>query len=197
MACFCALALVGSDVVGGGGPGQGGVFTIPESGVTIAWEHPTTSPAWSPAVAADGAAIVGLNNENLLRVKLGNSSTASTLAVAGVVQSVPLLGNDGTVYVGALSGELQARKGDMSLAWSITALGTLESSPTLDCGRDAGGAKLAARPGVLYVGSSLGTLYAFVVDSRGIDTTAPWPKHQHDPRNTGNADTPLGEFGCP
>ena len=37
---------------------------------------------------------------------------------------------------------------------------------------------------------------ALIVDSRGIDTTAAWPKYQHDPRNTGNADTPVSEFAC-
>jgi hypothetical protein len=73
----------------------------------------------------------------------------------------------------------------------------VESSATIDCARDAAGSKLAGRPGVLYVGSNSGKLYAFVVDSRGIDTTAPWPKYQHDPRNTGNADTALSEFACP
>jgi hypothetical protein len=122
-----ALALVGSDVVGGGGgPGQGGVFTIPSSGATVSWEHPTTSPAWSPAVGAGGAAIVGLNNDTLLRVELGNSSTASTHPIAGVVQSVPLIGADGTVYLGTLSEQLQARKPDLSLSWSSTGLGTLD-----------------------------------------------------------------------
>ena len=36
-----------------------------------------------------------------------------------------------------------------------------------------------------------------VIDSRGIDTQAPWPKYQHDPRNTGNSATPLTDFACP
>ena len=31
----------------------------------------------------------------------------------------------------------------------------------------------------------------------GIDRTAPWPKFQHDLRNTGNAGTPLTELVCP
>jgi hypothetical protein len=56
---------------------------------------------------------------------------------------------------------------------------------------------LPGRPGTLYVVSPSGDLYAFVIDSRGIDTTAPWPEHQHDPRLTGNASVDLTEFGCP
>ncbi|MBX5481033.1 MAG: hypothetical protein IRZ16_04165 [Myxococcaceae bacterium] len=76
-------------------------------------------------------------------------------------------------------------------------LGDIEASPNIDCTRDSTGAALKGLPGVLYVGSNSGNLYAFVVDSRGIDTSAPWPKYQHDPRNTGNADTDLSEFACP
>jgi hypothetical protein len=38
---------------------------------------------------------------------------------------------------------------------------------------------------------------SFIVDSRGIDTNAPWPKYQHDLRNTGNSTTPMVEFVCP
>ncbi|WP_232293384.1 hypothetical protein [Stigmatella aurantiaca] len=32
---------------------------------------------------------------------------------------------------------------------------------------------------------------AFIVDSPGMDPSAPWPKDQHDARNTGNPVTPI------
>jgi hypothetical protein len=62
-------------------------------------------------------------------------------------------------------------------------------SPTIGCGAFVGPL------GVLYVGSVSGSLYALVVDSPGLDSTAPWPKYQHDVRNTGNPTTPIQS--CP
>jgi len=67
---------------------------------------------------------------------------------------------------------------------------------TIDCTRDDTGTAISA-PGVVYVKSGSTSLSAIVVDSHGIDTTAPWPKYQHDPRNTGNVDTPMTDFVCP
>jgi len=67
---------------------------------------------------------------------------------------------------------------------------------TIDCTRDDAGTAISA-PGVVYVKSGSTSLTAIVVDSHGIDTTAPWPKYQHDPRNTGNVDTPMTDFVCP
>jgi len=49
--------------------------------------------------------------------------------------------------------------------------------------------------GSLYVGSLSGNMFAVVVDSPGLDSTAPWPKYQHDVRNTGNPTTPIQS--CP
>jgi hypothetical protein len=49
--------------------------------------------------------------------------------------------------------------------------------------------------GILYVGSVSGSLFAVVVDSAGLEPTSPWPKYQHDVRNTGNPTTPIQS--CP
>jgi len=64
----------------------------------------------------------------------------------------------------------------------------------MDCARDSGVAAGSAT-GPLYVGTTGGSLYALVVDSPGLDSTAPWPKYQHDVRNTGNPTTPIQS--CP
>jgi hypothetical protein len=105
------------------------------------------------------------------------------------------------VYVVDNSGTLQVlRSTAMTPEWELSdlnILGVIEGSVALDCSRDSLGQKVAGRPGVLYVGSNNGRFFAFIVDSRGIDTSAPWPKYQHDPRNTGNAQTPLSQFACP
>jgi hypothetical protein len=56
------------------------------------------------------------------------------------------------------------------------------------------GSLVEGNHGVLYVPAG-GKLYAFVVDSAGLDPDAPWPKYQHDARNTGNPATPITQ--CP
>jgi hypothetical protein len=58
----------------------------------------------------------------------------------------------------------------------------------------------AGGPGVLYTTTSVSTstfVEAIIVDSPGIDSTAPWPMESHDPRNTSNLTTPLSDFACP
>jgi hypothetical protein len=70
-----------------------------------------------------------------------------------------------------------------------------DTSPTLDCQRDAGGAGVTgASTGTLYVVGGT-KLYSFIVDSPGLDINAPWPKYQRDARNTGNPATPV--TNCP
>jgi hypothetical protein len=66
---------------------------------------------------------------------------------------------------------------------------------TLDCNRQAEGSLASAFSGVLYAVTRDGKVHAIVVDSRGLDTSAPWPKYQHDARNTGNPATPI--TSCP
>ena len=48
--------------------------------------------------------------------------------------------------------------------------------------------------GIFYFANGTGWLMAYIVDSAGLDTSAPWPKYQHDARNTGNTNVSLG---CP
>jgi hypothetical protein len=72
-------------------------------------------------------------------------------------------------------------------------------SVVLDCSRDSAGNKLAGRPGVAYGQGSIAShrLFALIVDSKGLDSSAPWPLFRHDPRNTANVDTSLAPFSCP
>ncbi len=86
---------------------------------------------------------------------------------------------------------------------TVTPEGAVEAAPLLDCTRDSSGSKIPGRPGVAYIeisGDFNGfgaSLAAIVVDSAGIDTTAPWPMVFHDPRHTNNSATSLVEFRCP
>jgi hypothetical protein len=200
-----ALAIVGAEVVGGGGgPGTGGVFTIPIAGnpTVPSWSVTTSSPAWNPVVGTGDLAWVGLNNKDLFRVPLGGMATTPVPALLGVQKGAPLLGEGGRIYLATMDGTVSARSqaSPATSTWSVSGLGQVEASPNIDCARDSAGAKKPG-PGTLYVASNSGKLYAFHVDSRGLDTTAPWPKWQRDPRNTGNADMTLAqfaaEFGCP
>ena len=61
----------------------------------------------------------------------------------------------------------------------------------LDCSRSSDGGVMSGMPGVLYAASQDGKVFAILVDSTGLDPSAPWPKYQHDSRNTGNPGTPI------
>lgn len=118
------------------------------------------------------------------------SRASSGSIIAGAARSVPVLGSGGRLYIATNGGLLEARSNGAT-SWS-TQLATeqVTASPTLDCLRDAG---LAVKSplGVIYVGTTAGNLFAVLVDSPGLDPTAPWPKYQHDVRNTGNPTTPI------
>jgi hypothetical protein len=84
------------------------------------------------------------------------------------------------------------------LSGSITGV----SEMALDAYRPAaGGAKNCGKPlGTLYVMTKTGstaTLRAILVDSKGLDGTAPWPKYQKDNANTGNSGSSLADWTCP
>jgi hypothetical protein len=72
-------------------------------------------------------------------------------------------------------------------------------SPALDVWRDRSLMKHCGRGlGVLYVAArNDAALQAIIVDSPGLDATAPWPRFHHDNANTGNPETPLTPWSCP
>lgn len=66
----------------------------------------------------------------------------------------------------------------------------------LDVGRTATGAKDCSRPSRLYVLHG-GKVSAYEVDTRGLDTTAPWPLPNHDSANSNFAQRSLAPWSCP
>jgi len=117
------------------------------------------------------------------------------ISIAEPVLSTPLSGATGRLYLATVSGSLMCRTATES-SWSVS-LGAAEGflgSPTIDCARTAG-TPVSSSEGMLYVGSLSGSFFAIVVDSPGLDSSAPWPKYQHDIRNTGNPTTPIQS--CP
>lgn len=200
-----SLAVSGSTIVGGGGggPGAGGVFAIPDVGGQVTWRFPASGlgpQAGSPTVGRFDEVFFGNGDGVLQRVRVGAASAMAQVATAAEIRAAPALGQAGLVYTVDAYGEVAAWDQDFNPKWRLPSavVGTVDSSPALDCTRSPTGTPVAGRPGVLYVGSSAtGKLYAFVVDSRGVDVYASWPKYQKDPRNTGSHWTRLTDFACP
>ncbi len=118
--------------------------------------------------------------------------------ISGIVWSAPIIGEDKTLYVVAENSTLYAIN-DKTIIWQekISNDMSLVKNYTLalDCNRDQNTRAVNNRPGVLYLSSNNGVT-AVVVDSKGIDTTSPWPKIGRDPRNTFDSTLNLEEFNC-
>ena len=217
------LALIsGTKVVGGGGgPGIGKLFAFDVTAGTTdsalsAWgPTPLASPTSGPSIGSAGiyAQYRVSGRSNLLRVNPVNGTVlAQTTALggAGPVQSsftangapTPTLGEGNKAYVVDERGSLFVlpqdfvANGDASwavaLPGSITTAGVVvTASPSLDCNRRMP----TSQTGVLYIATETGWLVSYLVDSKGLDVSAPWPKYARDARNTGNFGGPA--IGCP
>ncbi|MER2566984.1 MAG: hypothetical protein ABTQ32_40030 [Myxococcaceae bacterium] len=112
----------------------------------------------------------------------------------------PILGHGGFVYMLSAAGDLSVFQNNPR-AWfgpsAQTLFGSVSVSPLLDIARSASGGPVCDRPGVLYVVSNSGMVTSFIVDSKGLDRNAAWPRFQHDNANSGNTDTNLSAWGCP
>ncbi len=95
------------------------------------------------------------------------SFSGSGTAIGGPSRSVPVLGAGGILYLATNGGALEARSGGVS-AWSTPLSENISASMTLDCSREAGVA-IKNSAGVLYLGSTAGSLFSLVVDSPGLD----------------------------
>ena len=207
------LAHFGTTIAGGGGPSVGGVYALKSDGTFVnRTDYPTgtSSPAGIPIVAGTASSpvfVYGNQNGDVIRAAYAPGDPGA-FADAGFATSrpgaptltAPVLGADGTIYVVDALGGVHAYTNDLKTRlWTLApgSIGLVNTSPALDTAR-AGTAKDCSRPGTLYVPSSGdGFLYAIIVDSKGLSSTAPWPKFQRDDQNTGNPDFPLGANSCP
>ena len=209
------LFVLGTNLVGGGGPTVGGAFAVLAAG--------TLSGSTLNATGADtgGAAIVGgapdagvvfygdtggnlrLIPLNPVGPSFGAIATQNLSGTASFSERAALLGKGGHLYVVGSDGTLRVLN-SMTMAeewrWD-SAFPTTKVSPlNMDINRDALDPCGPGQPGVLYVAASSGAatkLYAVLVDSAGLERSAPWPRHQHDPANTGNPATQLTPWTCP
>ncbi|MCY1082196.1 PQQ-binding-like beta-propeller repeat protein [Archangium lansingense] len=205
------LALAGTDVVGANGGSfsdQGQLFSVPKVGGVASppWRYPSTTDMFINQLSVGPANVIFFGSENLpnppgsaglAAIPLSGNTLNALQAGAGSFKGAPAIGRGGMLYAATegtgLVGEWSTD--NFSNRWTLASgIGPTSISPALDCARDGAGAARDENLGVLYVPAG-GKLYAFVVDSRGLDTSAPWPKYQHDSRNTGNPATPI--TSCP
>ncbi len=162
---------------------------------TLAWrEHALGESRASNPVVVGEQAVFGDQSQNVHRRWMSDGGSAGATATGSQIFTAPAAGEGGYTFVVTSTGLLVYDR-QSSLAWSEQDLGRSDySSPALDCAREPDGG-IADRPGVIYFGAD-GKLHALVVDSRGLDVTARWPKLQRDPWNTANAQAPLAPFAC-
>ncbi|QRN99405.1 hypothetical protein JRI60_10465 [Archangium violaceum] len=176
-----------------------GLFSVPTSGSlsTLRYQVPSNYSLGGVSVGSANEAFLTVNGSSgveLHRFPLAGGTATVKGGLSGPVSATtPVLGRDGTLYstLGTLSAWSTA---DLSSRWSASSQSGIPTGYelTLDCARDTAGTQISNRPGVLYLSAySDRRLYAFVVDSQGLDASAQWPKFQHDVRNTGNPATPV------
>jgi hypothetical protein len=203
----------GDRIVGAAGlpvTGSGGIFSFIETDGSGLQKNPGSFTGAPPVrnmsigtgdVLFYGREVAG--GGELIAIDLLATQSRASAPNAGSFVGAPVLGASNTFYTAATSGpspgigEVSAwSTGSLNMVWKLNdSVGRAEASPSLDCSRNLDGTAASVPHGVLYVPSIDGKLYAFVVDSRGLDTSAPWPKYQHDSRNTGNPATPI--TSCP
>lgn len=174
------------------------------------------SPPVASADAVYGVAASGL----LMRIPFGARGLADAGTEGGpglaTVEQQLVLGGAGHLFtagtVSSMAGTSknirigQVRTADLATEWSAElASGQMTTSqvpsPALDVYRLPNGTKDCTRTlGVLYIATALGstaTLYSILVDSNGLDPTAPWPKFQRDNANRANISLPTDAWTCP
>jgi len=196
---------------GGGGPGIGRLFAYPiRLAQASSWPADGgygSTPTSGPILTSSGmvAAIQDYASGTQVQVLRVAPTTGERLAMTSILGSsgfsstevpTPVAGEGGLLYVLDDSGLLavlpQSFEEDASPAWMAppALVGTTSASPTIDCNRR----RPATHTGILYFVTENGWLVSYIVDSKGLDTSAPWPKYAHDIRNTGNVGVAIE--GC-
>ncbi|SEL26349.1 Outer membrane protein assembly factor BamB, contains PQQ-like beta-propeller repeat [Stigmatella aurantiaca] len=190
----------------GGAPAQGGLAKISVNGGSVETLFPASggSRVFNVSIGGGDTAYFGAetgSSAEFRSLQLGTGTPSAVISSGvGTLRGAPVVGSGGNHYTVNTDGEVRAwTPGSTTPLWGTkiepgAGEGT-NISPTLDCLRDPSGlAVVNARLGVLYV-TAVTKVYAFIVDSPGLDPDAPWPKYQHDARNTGNPATPITR--CP
>jgi hypothetical protein len=181
----------------------GSIFSLLTSASPDPSSFPDTTGKDFGLILDDTQHVLFTNSKNkLTRIDATNlnQSQSTSVASSGASTGTPLEGADGRLYVATSvnTNELAVWASNFTQSqapeWRFPLPAAVNASLSIDCARNT---PVATGLGVLYVASSNGQLYSIIVDSHGINTNAPWPKYQHDPRNTGNSSVNLSEFVCP
>jgi hypothetical protein len=199
------IALASDKIYAGAGgtddPSVGSLFTMPlATGGAITPLVPS-SRVFNLAIGAGDVGFFGAETATAAELLSLPLSTTSPTRVAdvGTLRGAPVLARNDRLYTVTEQGKVTVWVAStLTPVWNVDLQLNLSSpkdtSPALDCRRDAGGAGVAgATTGTLYFVAA-SKLYAFIVDSPAL-AAAPWPKFQHDARNTGNPATPV--TNCP
>jgi hypothetical protein len=206
-----AGAVLGTGVTPSGTGGA--IFTYDNLGV-LSWLYPSNlASIGAPGGLAIGAGPIAFfgttlgpsGGPALMRMQLNGTSPTHSLATGAPVLATPVIGQDRTLYAVTRPGTIiAARSSDLTELWRFdlnlaaadggVGQADFDTHPTLDCARS--GKTAVSGPGTLYfLGNANGRAYAVIVDSHGLDPSAPWPKFQREARNTGNDGTPI--LACP
>ncbi|EAU69051.1 hypothetical protein [Stigmatella aurantiaca] len=198
-----SLAVVADSIYGSvsdsGNPATGNIFKVSINGGNTAPVYPVAgaSRVFNFAIGNGEVAYFGAEStasKDFYSLQLGASASATMIGSAvGTLRGAPVVGRNGNLYTVNTDGYVRAwAPSSPTPLWRVDlaqGAGDANISPTLDCLRSTS-AEANSRLGVLYVAAEA-TLHAFIVDSPGMDPAAPWPKYQHDARNTGNPATPI------
>jgi hypothetical protein len=190
-----SVALSEGNVISGGGLSANGIFALPFGSQSLAWSYSDggASLAGAPAVGDGGFILYGDQSGAFTAIAVGDSAPEAAAVAAAPVTSAPVLGQGGFVYAADQAGNVVAWDRSLAAHWAL-APSSAPAALAYDCSRDGTG-RPTARPSVLYVGSD-GGLYAVIVDSIGLDTSAAWPMTGHDPRRTASAAASLAADTC-
>lgn len=166
--------------------------------------EPTGDEPYGPISVGSGHFFAGTAGGNLRRFPYSGTmlgSTRDTVSNLGdLSKTTPVLGHGGLVYAVNAAGVVTAVDFGATVpgaTWNANFFNLSPpdavGQPALDVVRDGAGMAQCSRGlGVLYVpsvASGVATVTAVIVDSPGLDRSAPWPKYQRDNRNSGFADT--------
>lgn len=189
------MAIADALLVTGSGTGTRGLALDLSSVVWTATDSGTSAATFSPVVGEGNVAFYGASNLRIVSSPLRRSDNIHDATNASVI-GPPLVGEGGYIYVLADTMLSVRRAATLRTEWTFD-LGTEGSAGlAIDCARFANGVRRPG-PGRLLIPTTQGKMFAIDVDSRGLNTSSPWPKYQRDPRNTGNANVSLAAFACP